>query len=58
MKITFTQDKFTPGTARFAEEGPRDQHVVGTLYVRKTSPLSLCKRLVVTIESGDKEVEK
>jgi hypothetical protein len=50
--ITFVREKTTPGTTRYKEDGPPSQHVVGTLYVKKTSGLS-ADWLYVTISDEE-----
>lgn len=37
MEISFTFDRETKGTVRYAEDAPRDAQIVGTLYVRKSA---------------------
>lgn len=34
-KITFTHDRDTKGTHRYAEDAKDGEHVVGNLYIRK-----------------------
>ena len=35
MKATFTMQRTTPGTVVYKEDGPADQHKVGSLYLQK-----------------------
>jgi hypothetical protein len=32
--VEFTKDRETPGTWRFAEDGDKSDHLVGTIYVK------------------------
>ena len=53
--LTFTRDKWTAGTARYMEDGPRDKHVLGNIYVRKSSEYAKSERIRITIESADEK---
>jgi len=52
VKLQFSKEKETPGTVRFQENGDREKHVVGTLYVKKASEFSKQETLDVTIKAG------
>jgi len=49
--LTFEFEKETPGTLRFKEAGDKDNHVIGTLYVKKgkLGNVSASSSLSVTI---------
>lgn len=52
VTLKFTKEKETPGTVRFAEDGDKDNHKVGTLYVKKSAgDLADKDTLTVTIEA-------
>jgi len=54
-KIRFNREKETPGAVRFKEcTEPDKPPTVGTLYVRKWSPLAKSGALAVTIAPVEK----
>ncbi len=48
----FTRKKETPGTIVYGEDGDKEQHAVGSLYVKKAAAAELGNpvKLTVTIE--------
>lgn len=57
--LTFLKEKETKGTFRFAEVGKDGVIHLGTIYVRKSSPLSSANILTVKIVAeGADENEK
>lgn len=55
ITLSFTHEKDTKGTHRYAEDGEKGNHVVGTLYIKKkaTGSEDAPKTLRVTIESQE-----
>ncbi len=53
IEISFSKEKETKGTVRYQEDGDRDDHMVGTLYVKKQAfdGAAYPETLNVTIES-------
>lgn len=51
IALKFSREKETPNTVRFAEGGEKEDHTVGTLYVKKSSEFSKEENLTVTIEA-------
>jgi hypothetical protein len=50
-KITFTHERSTKNTERFAEIGDKSQHAIGVLYVQRTVfNGSVPTELTVTLE--------
>jgi hypothetical protein len=37
ITMTFTKEKETKGTVRYMEDGDKEQHSVGALYVQKSA---------------------
>jgi hypothetical protein len=57
LTISFTFEKETKGTIRYAEDAPADgsRPAIGTLYITKRAleALNTPKALLVTVESAD-----
>jgi len=51
IEAFFTFLNETPGTRRYQEEGDKDKHKVGTLYVKKAAGID-APRIKVTIEAS------
>lgn len=54
LELTFEQEKETPGTVRYSEEGDKDKHSVGKLYLKKAAAKKLGNpdSITVTINAG------
>lgn len=54
LTAKFVTERETKNTVRFREDGPEDQHKIGTLYVQKSElqKLGNPNKLLVTVEAG------
>lgn len=54
INISFTKERETPGTHVFAEDGAKEEHSVGKLYIKKSAAAKLGdpETIKVTITGG------